>query len=126
MTPLVAGDLVVAQVKYLFFSILPVVEPLSIPGKRLNATVSQRHGTVYAPDTSITISVKKGSSAIDISLMDEIGAEEPTWFQGECRKLILRLQNLGAGPIDEVWMITTDNISIWIDQDSDIPSCASC
>ncbi|KAG8826095.1 hypothetical protein FRC19_009702 [Serendipita sp. 401] len=118
LTPKVAKTLVLTEARYYFFSNLPVKEPLSIRGKRLNDTVAQRQEATYAPSQFTRVPVRQVGCMLSVEQVDEDdeeGDEDIVMVQGEIYSVVLRITNRGIEEINEVWLTAADNISIWID-----------
>jgi|SRR5258706_5223815 len=92
------------------------MEPLSIPGRRLNDTPTQRHDIVYAPDTFLRVNVRNGGCRLDVDFLDDDADSLVDLVHGEIKKVFLRARNAGSATIEEVWMVGGEEVCIWIDE----------
>ncbi|PVF97590.1 hypothetical protein CPB86DRAFT_785718 [Serendipita vermifera] len=121
VNPLISGKLCIADAKYLFISSLPVTEALSIRGKRLNDTASQRQDIVYAPSRQITLLVKEGGCRLEAEVVDEDEDDEDEpieLIQGELHHMTVRLKNIGTSDINQLWLTVDDAVTAWVDYES--------
>ena len=102
--------------QYRFLCLLPITEPLSIPGRRLNDTPTQRHDIVYAPDTLLGVNVRSGGCRLDVDFLDDDADSLVDLVHGEIKRVILRARNAGSATIEEVWVIGGEELCIWIDE----------
>jgi hypothetical protein len=105
----------------MFISTLPVTEALSVRGKRLNDTASQRQNIVYAPSRQIVLLVKEGGCRLEAELVedDEDDEDEPIdLIQGELHDMIIRLKNIGTSDITQIWLTIDDSVTAWVDYQS--------
>jgi len=116
VTPRSSGSLTISSVQYRFLSLLPITEPLSIPGRRLNDTPAQRRDIVYTPDTFLMINVRSGGCRLDVDFLDDDADDLVDLVHGEIKGVTLRARNAGSAPIEEVWMIGGEEVCIWIDE----------
>ena len=116
VTPRSSGSLIIRSVQYRFLCLLPITEPLSTPGRRLNDTPAQRRDVVYAPDTFLGINVCSGGCRLDVDFLDDEADGLVDLVHGEIKRLILRARNAGSATIEEVWVIGGEEVCIWIDE----------
>lgn len=102
--------------QYRFLCLLPITEPLSIPGRRLNDTPTQRRDIVYAPDTFLNVNVRSGGCRLDVDFLDDDADSLVDLVHGEIKRLILRARNSGSAMIEEVWMVGGEEVCICIDE----------
>jgi hypothetical protein len=116
------GQLSISEASYLFISHLPVKESLSIHGKRLNITSTHQRSVEYSPSKKLTVNVKEGGLAMDVRLLDVEEEEEEDLIlsQGEIKKFVLRLKNIGAVDVGELWMTVDDTVLIAVDDRNSI------
>ena len=116
VTPRSSSSLTIRSVQYRFLCLLPITEPLSIPGRRLNDTPTQRRDITYAPDTSLTVNVRKGGCRLDVDFLDDDADSLVDLVHGEIKKVFLRARNAGMATIEEVWLVGGEEVCIWIDE----------
>jgi hypothetical protein len=116
VTPRSPGSLTIRSIQYHFLRLLPVTEPLSIPGRRLNDTPAQRRDIVYAPDTFLGIDVRSGGCRLNVDFLDDDADSLVDLLHGEIKRVILRARNAGSATIEEVWVIGGEEVCIWIDE----------
>ncbi|KAG8936905.1 hypothetical protein FRC02_009995 [Tulasnella sp. 418] len=98
-----------------FLGLVPISEPLSIKGKRLNDTIAHQRSVAYAKETYLHANVKHSGGRLKIEFLDE-GHGEMTVVQGELKRTRIRVKNVGGQPVEEIWcMINEEGISAWID-----------
>ena len=114
VTPRSSNPLTIRSVQYRFLCLLPITEPLSIPGRRLNDTLTQQRDIVYAPDTFLKINVRSGGCRLDVDFLDDAD-DLVDLVHGEIKRVILRARNAGSATIEEVWMVGGEEVCIWID-----------
>lgn len=102
--------------QYRFLCLLPTTEPLSIPGRRLNDTPTQRRDIVYAPDTFLEVNVRSGGCRLDVDFLDDDADSLVDLVHGEIKRLNLRARNSGSATIEEVWMVGGEEVCIFIDE----------
>ncbi|KAI0800868.1 ER-golgi trafficking TRAPP I complex 85 kDa subunit-domain-containing protein [Fomes fomentarius] len=118
------ASLVVTHVTYEFFGLLPAMESLAVPGRRLNDTPIQRQGKSYAPDVLTQIAVEEAGQRLHGHFVDD---RHLILVQGEYKQQRVWLTNSGTRPIRELWLLPGKDDELWIDAgDSDADPSSSC
>ena len=94
--------MIVTHISYLFLSLLPVTESLSVRGQRLNETAKERQNKVYAPDTNPSVEVVSRDTRL---VVDKFDNHSPIVYHGEHRRILARLVNSGKTEINEIWLV---------------------
>lgn len=106
------ASLVATHVKFDFLSLLPVTESLAMRGRRLHDTPDQRQNKVYAPDTLLGVEVEDSGFRLHTGFVDD---RHLTLYQGERRRVDVRLHNSGRRTISELWLVSYPSSQLWID-----------
>ncbi|KIM47871.1 hypothetical protein M413DRAFT_211893 [Hebeloma cylindrosporum] len=110
------AKLSITHAKYDFLSLLPTIESMASPGRRLHETALQRQQPTYAPDSLMQVEVVPSEHRL---LVTCVSAERLSLLQGENKAIQLCLTNSGSKPINEVWMVSGADDEIWIGIDDD-------
>ncbi|GJE87623.1 ER-golgi trafficking TRAPP I complex 85 kDa subunit-domain-containing protein [Phanerochaete sordida] len=106
------ATLVATHVKFSFLSLLPVTESLAVRGRRLHDTPHQRQNKVYAPDVLIKTEVEDSGYRLQTTFID---GRHLSLYQGERRRVDVRLHNSGSRSISELWLVSDTAAQLWID-----------
>ncbi|KAF5385469.1 hypothetical protein D9757_005398 [Collybiopsis confluens] len=102
--------LTITHATYNFLSLLPSAEALAVRGKRLYNTPAQRQTPTYAADILMKVDVMEPGCRLLVNLAED---KNLTLCQGEVTALRLWMSNVGATPINEVWLIVGSE-SLWL------------
>ncbi|KAJ3734691.1 ER-golgi trafficking TRAPP I complex 85 kDa subunit-domain-containing protein, partial [Lentinula guzmanii] len=108
-------SLTITHATYNFLSLLPSTESLAVRGKRLYDTLAQRQTPTYSPDVLMQVNVAEAGCRLLASFVDD---DELNLHQGEIRSLKLWLSNIGAGPIEEMWLVAGPN-NLWLNEENE-------
>ncbi|KIP12403.1 hypothetical protein PHLGIDRAFT_27246 [Phlebiopsis gigantea 11061_1 CR5-6] len=106
------SSLIVSDIKFDFLSLLTVTESLSVRGRRLHDTPHQRQNKVYAPDIVLNVEVEDSGYRLHSGFIDD---RHLSLFQGEWRRVDIRLHNSGSRAISELWLVTEPYSEVWVD-----------
>lgn len=106
------ASLIVSHVRFDFLSLLPVTESLAVGGRRLHDTPHQRQNKIYAPDTVMKVDVEDSGYRLHTGFIDN---RHLVLFQGETRRVDVRVHNSGKRRIDEVWIVSEPRSEVWVD-----------
>lgn len=106
------SSLIVSDIKFDFLSLLTVTESLAVRGRRLHDTPHQRQNKVYAPDIVLNVEVEDSGYRLHSGFIDD---RHLSLFQGEWRRVDIRLHNSGSRAISELWLVTEPYSEVWID-----------
>lgn len=104
----VIGRYRAASVTYRLAGRVPIVQPLTKRGPRLNAAVEQRRSRsgIYGEDESLLVVVRPPHPALEVALVDYAENEPLDMGMGEEREVQLRLTNVGKAPMCDLKVLT--------------------
>lgn len=100
----------VTQLRYEFLGLLPASESLAVRGRRLQETALERQSKVYAPDVFPKVQIQACNRRIDAAFTDDIS---PILAHGEIVTMNIRLENVGAKDVGEIWLIHALEDELW-------------
>lgn len=100
----------VTQLRYEFLGLLPTSESLAVRGRRLQETALERQSKVYAPDVFPIVQIQACNRRIDAAFTDDI---TPILAHGENVTMNIRLENVGAKDVGEIWLIHALDDELW-------------
>ena len=112
ITSLKPTSLVLTHVAYNFLGLLPARESLATRGRRLHETPLQRQNRVYAPDILPKVEVEDASQRLHASFIDD---RHIILAEGECKRMEIRLRNVGKSSVAEIWMVNGTEDELWVD-----------
>lgn len=92
------------HVTFAFHKLLPCRQSLTRRGKRLHATKAQRLTPTYAPDTSLSVSIRPPRPNLAVSL----DALPLALGQGESSTVSIELSNTGGAPLRDLRLLVSD------------------
>lgn len=114
--------LTITHASFNFLSILPCSESLSRRGPRLHTTPAQRQKPTYGPDIQTKVTVEKADRLLLANFVEE---GQLDFIQGERKQLRLWFSNVGSKPIDELWLLTSNEDHVWVGSENVDEAAAS-
>ena len=112
------SSLIISDIKFDFLSLLTVTESLAVRGRRLHDTPHQRQNKVYVPDIVLKVEVEDSGYRLHTGFIDD---RHLNLFQGEWRRVDIRLHNSGSRAISELWVVTEPYSEVWVDSGFEEP-----
>lgn len=103
---------------YSFLDLLPTTESLAVRGRRLQDTALQRQTKMYAPDIIPKVDIEARKYRLAARFMD---SGPYTLATGEVIGMALRIENIGAGPIGQIWLVYGPMDELWVGDAEDHP-----
>lgn len=107
----------ITHVTFQFLSLLSTTESLATRGRRLQETLAHRETPTYAPDNIVKVEVVEARHKLVVNFVDD-DDQRLVLAQGETKPLRMWFTNAGTFPLREVWMVTSSEDEVWVDDES--------